>query len=125
MDDFKHYTVMLNEAVDALECKDGKIYVDCTLGGGGHSELILKRIYMQNITNLPQEKQNSMKNNENVSSKRIFFKNRTLEMMNMMYPSYIDKNDEKMKENEKMSHIINIAVEFLFKNDFLNKIKNF
>lgn len=44
MDDFKHYTVMLNEAVDALECKSGKIYVDCTLGGGGHSELILKRI---------------------------------------------------------------------------------
>ena len=48
---------------------------------------------MQNITNLPQEKQNSMKNNENVSSKRIFFKNRTLEMMNMMYPSYIDKKE--------------------------------
>ena len=44
MTDFKHYTVMLNEAVDALECKDGKIYVDCTLGGGGHSELILKKI---------------------------------------------------------------------------------
>ena len=44
MDEFKHYTVMLNEAVDALECADGKIYVDCTLGGGGHSELILKRI---------------------------------------------------------------------------------
>ena len=44
MSDFKHYTVMLNEAVDALECKDGKVYVDCTLGGGGHSELILKRI---------------------------------------------------------------------------------
>ncbi len=44
MDDFKHYTVMLNEAVDALNCENGKIYVDCTLGGGGHSELILKRI---------------------------------------------------------------------------------
>ena len=44
MSDFRHYTVMLNEAVDALECQDGKIYVDCTLGGGGHSELILKRI---------------------------------------------------------------------------------
>lgn len=42
--EFKHYTVMLNEAVDALECENGKIYVDCTLGGGGHSELILKRI---------------------------------------------------------------------------------
>ena len=44
MEDFKHYTVMKYEAVDALECKDGLIYVDCTLGGGGHSELILKRI---------------------------------------------------------------------------------
>ena len=45
MQEFKHYTVMLNEAVDALEC-DGsdKIFVDATLGGGGHSELILKKI---------------------------------------------------------------------------------
>lgn len=35
---------MKKEAVDALECKNGLIYVDCTLGGGGHSELILQRI---------------------------------------------------------------------------------
>lgn len=42
--EFKHYTVMKNEAVDALDCKDGLVYVDCTLGGGGHSELILQRI---------------------------------------------------------------------------------
>lgn len=42
--EFKHYTVMKHEAVDALQCKDGLIYVDCTLGGGGHSELILQRI---------------------------------------------------------------------------------
>ena len=42
--EFKHYTVMKQEAVDALECRNGLIYVDCTLGGGGHSELILQRI---------------------------------------------------------------------------------
>lgn len=35
---------MKNEAVDALQCKDGRIYVDATLGGGGHSELILQKI---------------------------------------------------------------------------------
>lgn len=35
---------MKNEAVDALECRNGLVYVDCTLGGGGHSELILQRI---------------------------------------------------------------------------------
>ena len=44
MQNFTHYTVMRNEAVDALNCQNGKIYVDCTLGGGGHSEFILQRI---------------------------------------------------------------------------------
>lgn len=45
MKKFNHYTVMLNEAVGALNC-DGsdKIFVDATLGGGGHSELILQKI---------------------------------------------------------------------------------
>ena len=42
--DFQHYTVMAHEAVDALQCESGKIYVDATLGGGGHSELILQKI---------------------------------------------------------------------------------
>ena len=42
---FIHYTVMKNEVVDSLECwNSDKIYIDCTLGGGGHSEEILKRI---------------------------------------------------------------------------------
>lgn len=42
--DFQHYTVMKNEAVNALECRRGLVYIDATLGGGGHSELILQRI---------------------------------------------------------------------------------
>ena len=44
MDDYKHYTVLKQEAVDALNCKDGLVYVDATLGGGGHSESILQKI---------------------------------------------------------------------------------
>ena len=42
--EFKHYTVMKQEAVDVLNCRDGLVYVDATLGGGGHSELILQKI---------------------------------------------------------------------------------
>ncbi|MBR2069504.1 MAG: 16S rRNA (cytosine(1402)-N(4))-methyltransferase RsmH [Candidatus Gastranaerophilales bacterium] len=43
--EFKHYTVMKKEVADSLNCYNSdKIYVDCTLGGGGHSEEILKRI---------------------------------------------------------------------------------
>ncbi|HIS89741.1 TPA: 16S rRNA (cytosine(1402)-N(4))-methyltransferase RsmH [Candidatus Avigastranaerophilus faecigallinarum] len=44
MQEFKHYPVMLKEAVGALECQNGKLYIDATLGGGGYSELILQRI---------------------------------------------------------------------------------
>lgn len=44
MPEFTHYTVMKQEAVNIMEPQDGKIYVDCTLGGGGHSGLILEKI---------------------------------------------------------------------------------
>ena len=39
-----HKTVLLNEAIDNLNIKEDGIYVDATLGFGGHSGLILKRI---------------------------------------------------------------------------------
>ncbi|MBE6704169.1 MAG: 16S rRNA (cytosine(1402)-N(4))-methyltransferase RsmH [Ruminococcaceae bacterium] len=42
--EFRHYSVMLRETVDGLDIKPDGIYVDCTLGGGGHSEEILKRL---------------------------------------------------------------------------------
>ncbi|MGG0737897.1 16S rRNA (cytosine(1402)-N(4))-methyltransferase RsmH [Niallia taxi] len=41
---FKHTTVLLNEAVDGLNIQPDGIYVDCTLGGAGHSELILSKL---------------------------------------------------------------------------------
>ena len=41
---FEHTTVLLNEAVDGLNIKSDGIYVDCTLGGAGHSSLILSRL---------------------------------------------------------------------------------
>ena len=43
-EEFNHYTVLLNETVDALNCRDGLLYIDATLGGGGHSKEIVKRI---------------------------------------------------------------------------------
>ncbi|MDR6124284.1 16S rRNA (cytosine1402-N4)-methyltransferase [Bacillus sp. SLBN-46] len=41
---FEHTTVLLKEAVDGLNIKSDGIYVDCTLGGAGHSSLILSRL---------------------------------------------------------------------------------
>ncbi|MBB6455022.1 16S rRNA (cytosine1402-N4)-methyltransferase [Salirhabdus euzebyi] len=37
---FEHYSVLKNESVEGLNIKPNGTYVDCTLGGGGHSELI-------------------------------------------------------------------------------------
>jgi len=42
--EFNHIPVMPLEAVDALSVRPGGIYVDGTLGGGGHSALILERL---------------------------------------------------------------------------------
>ena len=40
----KHYSVMLNECIEMLEIKPDGLYIDGTLGRGGHSFEILKRL---------------------------------------------------------------------------------
>lgn len=40
--EFSHLPVLAAEVVQELKLKPGGVYMDCTLGGGGHSELILQ-----------------------------------------------------------------------------------
>ncbi|MBL4937957.1 16S rRNA (cytosine(1402)-N(4))-methyltransferase RsmH [Clostridium sp. YIM B02515] len=42
--EFKHISVLLDEVLEGLDIKQNGIYVDCTLGGAGHSKEILKRL---------------------------------------------------------------------------------
>jgi 16S rRNA (cytosine1402-N4)-methyltransferase len=42
--EFKHVSVLLNEVIEGLDIKENGIYVDCTLGGAGHSSEIIKRL---------------------------------------------------------------------------------
>ena len=42
--EFHHYSVLLNETIENLNIRPDGIYVDGTLGGGGHSYQILKRL---------------------------------------------------------------------------------
>jgi 16S rRNA (cytosine1402-N4)-methyltransferase len=42
--EFKHISVLLNEVIEGLNIKENGIYVDCTLGGAGHSGEIIKRL---------------------------------------------------------------------------------
>lgn len=40
----KHISVLPKETIDGLNLKEGAVVVDVTLGGGGHSQMILDRI---------------------------------------------------------------------------------
>jgi len=42
--EFKHVPIMMAEVLDGLNIKEDGIYVDCTVGGGGHSLEIVKRL---------------------------------------------------------------------------------
>jgi 16S rRNA (cytosine1402-N4)-methyltransferase len=46
---YEHIPVMLSEVVHYLNCKPGKIYADCTLGGSGHAGAILEKIIPDGI----------------------------------------------------------------------------
>lgn len=43
--DFSHKSVLLKETIEGLNVRKGKIYLDGTLGGAGHSYEILKKLY--------------------------------------------------------------------------------
>lgn len=47
--EFKHISVLLDESVEALNIDPDGVYADATLGGGGHSELILKKLSSKGI----------------------------------------------------------------------------
>lgn len=70
-------------------------------------------------------------NNENIQKneilipKRLLFDEKTLKMIEMMIPAYKDEISNTNKENEKINQMIKLAIEKMFKNDFLNKINNF
>ena len=41
---FEHVSVLLNETVDGLNVKPDGVYVDATLGGGGHAYEVCRRL---------------------------------------------------------------------------------
>lgn len=42
--EFKHIPIMLNEIIDELNIKPNGVYVDCTVGGAGHSSKISEKL---------------------------------------------------------------------------------
>lgn len=55
MTEFKHETVLLKEAVDGLNINPEGVYIDCTLGGGGHSARILSQLTTGHLYSFDQD----------------------------------------------------------------------
>ncbi len=55
MTEFNHVTVLLNEAIDNLNVKPHGVYVDATLGGGGHSQLLASRLTTGKLWSFDQD----------------------------------------------------------------------
>ena len=53
--EFKHISVLLNETIEGLNIKKDGIYLDCTLGGGGHSLEIVKRLESGVLVGIDQD----------------------------------------------------------------------
>jgi len=53
--EFKHVSVLLNECIEALNIKEEGTYVDCTLGGTGHTQEILKNLKGGRLIGIDQD----------------------------------------------------------------------
>ena len=53
----KHYSVMLKEAIDGLNIQEDGIYVDATLGYGGHSSKILSKLKKGHLYSFDQDEE--------------------------------------------------------------------
>lgn len=62
-----HYSVLLNESIEGLNIKPNGIYVDATLGYGGHSEEILKRLTTGYLYSFDQDEEAIKYSNERLS----------------------------------------------------------
>lgn len=84
-----HYSVLLKESIEGLNIKPNGIYVDCTLGYGGHSEEILKSLDSGFLYSFDQDKEAINYSQERLSKVGNNFK--------IIYSNF-EHIDEKLEE---------------------------
>ena len=94
--DNKHTPVLLNEVIEGLNINPNGIYVDLTLGRGGHSEEILKRLNDGLLIGVDQDEtaiRESQERLKSFSSKCVLVRANFLEIEEILKSQHIDKVD--------------------------------
>ena len=111
--EFSHYSVMLKECIDGLSIKPEGIYVDCTAGGGGHSEEILKRLTTGKLISIDQDDfaiETCTKRFEKYGDKSIIVKNNFSELDQILSTLSIDRIDGVLMDLGVSSHQLDTPV---------------
>lgn len=93
--EFKHYSVLLEETIEELHIKPNGIYVDGTMGGGGHSYEIAKRLKEGQLIGIDQDEAALKAASERLKD----YKDRV---------TYIHSNYSAMKEELKKRDIFKV-----------------
>ena len=105
--DFSHYPVMFFECIEGLDIKPNGIYVDCTAGGGGHSEGILQRLDSGKLISIDQD-DNALQACKNrflkYGDKSILVKSNFSELDRVLNELNIDKIDGVIMDLGVSSH---------------------
>lgn len=93
--DYIHKPVLLDESVKGLNIKEDGIYVDCTLGGGGHTEEILKKATKGKVIGIDQDDYAIERASEKLSGYKNFIpvKNNFSKIEEILNELSIDKID--------------------------------
>lgn len=91
----EHISVLLNETVDSLNIKEDGIYVDMTLGGGGHAREVLKRLKNGKLIGIDQDEYAINRSKENLKdfNNVIYVKDNYLNIDNILSSLKIDRVD--------------------------------
>ena len=91
----EHISVLLNETVDSLNIKEDGIYVDMTLGGGGHAREVLKRLKNGKLIGIDQDEYAINRSKEHLKdfNNVIYVKDNYLNIDNILKSLKIDRVD--------------------------------
>lgn len=111
--EFSHYSVMLNECIEGLNIKPDGIYVDCTAGGGGHSEEILKRLTTGKLISIDQDDfaiDTCLKKFEKYGERSIVVKNNFSELNQVLVELNIHNIDGVLMDLGVSSHQLDTPI---------------